>query len=151
MKRVAWMVHCCFVPLTAALFFFVGGAKLLSAFGFVGSAESLNVSDPVFGVPYWLLMAWAGTAEAGTAVFCWLSKIRLHRVYSLFWLTLALLLYRTMHWFFASGESCPCGLGVFLDFVGIGRENGDLAAAFILAFALAICLARRLTVKRREV
>lgn len=56
-----------------------------------------------------------------------------------------------MHWFFASGESCPCGLGVFLDFVGIGRENGDLVADFILALALAIYLAGKLTVKRRKV
>lgn len=28
-------------------------------------------------------------------------------------------------------------VGCFLNFVGIGRENGELAAAFILAFALA--------------
>ena len=84
MKRVVWIIHCCFAPLTAG-YFLLAEAR----FGCIG--------------------------------------------------------------FIRFGESCPCGFGVFLDFVGIGRENGEIAAASILAFALAICLARRLTVKRREV
>ena len=44
---------------------FVGGAKLFSASGFVGSAESLAVQDSLFGIPYWLLMEWEEMA-----VFC---------------------------------------------------------------------------------
>ncbi len=151
MKLAAFVAHCCLTPLTAVLFFLVGGAKLLSAFGFVGSAKSLSVPDPVFGIPFWLLMVWAGTAEVAAAVFCLLSKIRLHRVYSLFWLTLALLLYRTMYWFSTPGEPCPCGVGAFLDFVGIGRENGDVAAMSILTFALIVSLAGWLTVKQQKI
>ena len=113
MKRVVCMVHCYFALLTMGLFFFVGGAKLFSASGFVGSAESLAVQDSLFGIPYWLLMAWEEMA-----VFCWLGKIRLTRVYSLFWSTLALLLYLILHWFSASKGACSVRSGRFFGFCG---------------------------------
>ncbi len=121
MKRVVCMVHCCFVPLTMGLFFFVGGAQLFSAAGFVGSAESLAVQKSVSDIPYWLLMAWEGAA-----VFCWLGKTRLTRVYSLFWLTLALLLYWIMHWFLLRGGTRSVRAGRFFGFCGNwqGKRRG---------------------------
>ena len=96
MKRVVCMIHYYLIFVDDGVVLFVGEAKLLNAPGFVGSAKSLAVPDPVFDILYWFLMAWTRMVEAGAAVFCWFSKIRLHGVYSLFWLTLALLLYRMM-------------------------------------------------------
>lgn len=96
MKWVVCMIHYCLIFVADGGVLFVGEAKLLNASGFVGSAKSLAVPDPVFGILYWFLMAWTGMAESGTTAFCWFSKIRLHRVYSLFWLTLVLFLYRMM-------------------------------------------------------
>jgi len=60
-QKLGRIVHRRLVPVAGLLFCIVGGAKVVGVFGIAGILET---PDPVFGLPWRVVLAGAGIVEA---------------------------------------------------------------------------------------
>jgi methylamine utilization protein MauE len=121
-----------FVLSAGVILLTAGTAKLVSVFG---SAQVLEVEDPIFGISYRYLMIFAGVLELAIGSSCLFNKARRMNLGLVAWLATGFLAYRVGLWFIGWRGPCAC-LGNLADALRISPDTVDVAMKILLGYLL---------------
>ena len=119
-----------FLVSAGTLFFITGIAKLLSA---IGTAQILNVQDPLLGISFRLLFIIAGILELSISLACLFGKSTLLEVQLVVWLSTCILIYRAGLSLTEGPAPCSC-LGYFTEAIYLRPELANLLMKIILGY-----------------
>jgi hypothetical protein len=127
LRPVRW-----FVLSAGAILLLVGLAKIASSFGTSGIQ---SVADPIFGLPFRVLMRSAGTFELAVSLLCLFGSNKGSGLVLAIFVGLNLLAYRTGVWLMDWHRPCSC-LGGLTDLLRLSPRTSDTIAKFVLAYLL---------------
>jgi hypothetical protein len=107
-------------------------SKFISSWGHAGI---LDLSDPVFGIPFRMVFTFVGSIEITVAATCLCSKNLMLRAMSVAWLSTSFMIYRIGLFLLGYRAICPC-LGHLTDALHIPPQTADTAMKIILAYLL---------------
>jgi len=118
----------------AVIFVLTGSAKLYSA---CGSASILSRPDPIFAIPFRILMLFVGLAEIAVAfIYVKTNNVKL-TIDLTRWLSTGFLIYRFALWWIDWRIPCPC-LGHVTDALHISPLAVDIMMKTILGYLLIV-------------
>lgn len=133
LHRGAFRLSQVFIVTASMILIMTGIAKILNVAG--GSAV-LWLQDPIFGLPFSILMLLVGIGEGAAACFCLFSSSGIiTRTMPIACLSTAFLGYRGALWSLDWERPCGC-LGSLTDGLGISPPTADNIALLLLAYLL---------------
>ncbi|MGO8926794.1 MAG: MauE/DoxX family redox-associated membrane protein [Limisphaerales bacterium] len=108
---------------------------LAKAFSAIGPSRSLDIADPVIGIPFRQLLLLVGLAELLIAFFCLFTDKRRLSLLAVTWISTNFLVYRLGLWFIGWHRPCGC-MGNLTDLLHISPRVADNIMKGVLAFLL---------------
>jgi len=105
-------------------------AKLVSA---TGQASVLQEIDPIFGLPFTVLLFGVGMIELTVGALCLSRKHQQLATVLTAWLCISFITYRFGLWWIGWQKPCHC-LGNFTDAIGIPASVADILVKMILVY-----------------
>lgn len=122
-----------FVLSAGGILLVTGLAKVTSAFG---TAQVLQIADPIVGISLGHLMLLAGILELAVAGVCLFTSKQNLGLGLTAWLATCFLAYRAGLWYMDWQKPCNC-LGNLTDVLHIPPHAADVAMKIVLAYLLA--------------
>lgn len=121
-----------FITTAGVVLALTGLAKVFSA---TGPAQSLDIVDPVFGIPFRQLFLLVGLTELLIAFFClFTNRCKLSQI-AVAWLSSDFFIYRVALVSLGWHRPCAC-LGNFTDLLHLPPRTIDIAMKIVLGYLL---------------
>lgn len=122
-----------FIVSVGVLLLVTGSAKLLSVV--IGEVPLLEVTDPIFGIPFRYEFALVGAIELLVAFMCFLRTRTTMQAGLITWLGTVLAIYRLGVWFIGWRLPCSC-LGLFSESLHVSPRDTDFLMKTLLTYML---------------
>jgi hypothetical protein len=122
-----------FITSAAIIYLVVGMAKVISVFN---AQNVFALSDPIFGIQFYMLFFLAGTIEVCVGLTCLHANIRpVVKLGILAWISNLIVTYRVGLWFMNWHRPCGC-MGSLSAVLHISNKTADLIMKLVLVYIL---------------